>query len=112
MARSPQTHGWEDFKPRETDDGTPAGRQLASYDGEIRLGARRRSAGDYEDWVFITLRQRNGRWTRLCLDDKGTVQAQGFGPTRRAATMQMGQSLRARGIAAYRALDSDPVKWR
>src|SRR4051794_39254085 len=64
MPRSPQTYGWEDFKPRETDDGTPAGRQLASYDGEIRVGVRRRSAGEYEDWIFLTVRQRNGLWTR------------------------------------------------
>jgi hypothetical protein len=112
MTQPPQTHGWEDFKPRATEDGEPAGRQLASYDGEIRLGARRRSAGKYEDWVFIALRQRNGVWTRLCLDDRGTLQAQGFGATRKGATIQMGQSLRARGIAAYRSLGSDPSDWR
>jgi len=112
MGRSPQTYGWEDFKPRESQDGRPAGRQLASYDDEIRLSARRRSAGEYEDWVFITLRQRSGVWTRLCLDTNGTVQAQGFGETRKAASSQMGQSLRARGISAYRSLDSDPTQWR
>lgn len=111
MGRSPQTYGWEDFKPRESEDGS-TGRQLASYDGEIRLAARRRSAGEYEDWVFVTLRQRNGVWTRLCIDTNGTVLAQGFGATRKAATQQMGQSLRARGIAAYRSLDSDPDEWR
>jgi hypothetical protein len=107
VATSPSTHGWEDFKPRESDDGTPVGRQLASYDGEIRLGARRRTSGSYADWVFVTLRQRNHIWTRLCLDDNGTVIGQGFGTTRKAATIQLGRSLRARGIAAYRALDSD-----
>lgn len=112
MGRSPQTYGWEDFKPRESEDGTPGGRQLASYDEEIRLSARRRSAGEYEDWLFITVRQRNGVWTRLCLDTNGTVQAQGFGATRKAATSQMGHSLRARSIAAYRSLDSDPSEWR
>lgn len=112
MGRSPQTYGWEDFKPRESEDGTPGGRQLASYDDEIRLSARRRSAGGYEDWVFITLRQRSGVWTRLCLDPNGTAQAQGFGTTRKAATAQMADSLRTRGIAAYRSLDSDPAEWR
>ena len=112
MSDSPSTHGWEDFKPREAEDGTPTGRQLASYDGEIRIGARRRTSRQYADWVFITVRQRSGIWTRLCLDDVGTVQAQGFGSTRKAATVQMGQSLRARGIAAYRALDSDESDWR
>lgn len=112
MDESPQTHGWEDFKPRETDQGAPAGRQLTSYDGEIRVGVRRRSAGKYADWVFIAVRHRNGVWTRLCLDTDGTVQAQGFGATRKAATIQMGQSLRARRIAAYRSLDSDPADWR
>jgi hypothetical protein len=60
MARSPQTFGWEDFKPRELEDGTPTGRQLFSYDQAIRLDGRRRTAGDYEDWVFVTVRQRNG----------------------------------------------------
>jgi hypothetical protein len=112
MTDSPSTHGWEDFKPRESDDGTPTGRQLASYDGGIRLGARRRSSGQYTDWLFVTVRQRNGIWTRLCLDDVGTVRGQGFGPTRKAATLQLGQSLKARGIAAYRALDSNEADWR
>ena len=111
MSESPQTHGWEDFKPTAAPDGT-LGRQIASYDGDIRVGARRRTGGDYEDWVFITLRQRNGIWTRLCLDTDGTLQAQGFGETRKEATMQMGHSLRARGIAAYRTLESDPETWR
>jgi hypothetical protein len=112
MSASPSTHGWEDFKPREADEGTQSGRQLASYDGEIRIGARRRTSGPYTDWVFVTVRQRSGIWTRLCLDDVGTAQAQGFGATRKAATLQMGQSLRARGMAAYRALDSDESGWR
>jgi len=62
--------------------------------------------------VFVTVRQRNGIWTRLCLDDVGTVRAQGFGATRKAATLQMGQSLRARGIEAYRKLGSDESEWR
>lgn len=112
MSTSPSTYGWEDFKPREAENGTPTGRQLASYDGEIRLGARRRTSGEYADWVFLTLRQRNGIWTRLCLDDVGTVRGQGFGSTRKAATHQLGQSLHARGIAAYRKLDSDEDDWR
>lgn len=92
------TYGWEDFKP--------SGRQLASYDGEVKLAAKRRSAGEYVDWVFITVWQRNGVWTRLCLDTSGTVIAQGFGSTRKAATMQMDQSLRARRIFAFRAEES------
>lgn len=45
MSASPSTHGWEDIKRREAEDGMPTGRQLASYDGEIRLGARRRTSG-------------------------------------------------------------------
>ena len=106
MARSPQTYGWEDFKPRESEDGTPAGRQLFSYDGEIRLDGRRRTDGKYADWLFVTVRQRNGTWTRLCLDTDGTVIAQGFGRTRKAASQQLKESLHARGIGAYRALDA------
>lgn len=112
MSRSPQTYGWEDFKPREDEDGNPTGRQLMSYDGEIRLGARRRSAGEFEDWVFLALHTREGIWTRLCLDARGTLIAQGFGKTRKEATKQMGQSLKARGLAAYRSLDSDEEDWR
>lgn len=112
MGRSPQTYGWEDFKPRESEDGTPTGRQLFSYDQDIRLDGKRRTHGDYEDWVFITMRQRNGTWTILCLDTDCTVVGQGFGSKRREASRQLGQSLRARGIAAYRALDSDEDDWR
>ena len=111
VARSPQTYGWEDFKPRELDDGTPTGRQLFSYDQAIRLDGRRRTDGEYRDWVFITVRQREGTWTRLCLDPKCTVVAQGFGATRKEASRQLGQSLKARGIGAYRSLDTPEEDW-
>jgi hypothetical protein len=112
MASPPQTHGWEDFKPRESPDGTPAGRQLFSYDQAIRLDGKRRTNGDFTDWVFVTLRQRSGTWTVLCLDTDCTMRGQGFGDTRKAAAIQLGQSLKARGLAAYRALDSDESSWR
>ena len=79
MASPPQTHGWEDFKPRESPDGTPAGRQLFSYDQAIRLDGKRRTNGDFTDWVFVTLRQRSGTWTVLCLDTDCTMRGQGFG---------------------------------
>jgi hypothetical protein len=107
VARSPQTYGWEDFKPRDDKEGRPTGRQLFSYDAEIRVDCKRRSAGAYEDWLFITVRQRDGRWTRLCLDTSCTLIAQGFGPTRKAASRQLKESLHARNIAAYRALESE-----
>jgi hypothetical protein len=109
MARS--THGWEDFKPRETEDGAPKGRQLFSYDGAIRLDCRRRTHGDWADWLFVNIRQRNGTWTRLCLDTDCTVVAQGFGRTRKEASKQLFESLRARGIGAFRALDADPAEF-
>lgn len=109
---SPQTYGWEDFKPRESDDGAPQGRQLFSYDKAIRLDGKRRTHGDFTDWVFITMRQRSGIWTVLCLDTDGTVRGQGFGDTRKAAAIQLGHSLKARGLAAYRALESDESDWR
>ncbi len=112
MSRSLSTHGWEDFKPRDDEDGNPAGRQLMSYDEEIRLGARRRTTRDHFDWVFLALRMRSTLWTRVCLDEQGTIVAQGFGPTRLEATKQMGRSLKARGIAAYRSLDSNEDDWR
>jgi len=92
--------------------GTPASTPRLAYDGEIRLGARCRTSGEYADWVFITLRQRNGVWTRLCLDDDGTVRGQGFGSTWKAANQQLGHSLHVRGIAAYRRLDSDESERR
>lgn len=104
MGRSPQTYGWEDFKPREDEDGNPAGRQLFSYDETIRLDGKRRTHGEYEDYVFITMRQRGGTWTMICLDRVCTIVGQGFGTTRRVASQQLKESLQARGIAAYRAL--------
>src|SRR3954447_13400018 len=87
MARS--TYGWEDFKPKQGEDGKPGGRQLFSYDGEIRLDCRRRTSGDYPEWLFVNIRQRNGIWTRLCLDTDCTVVAQGFGKTRKEASKQL-----------------------
>ena len=109
MAQS--TYGWEDFKPKQAENGKPGGRQLFSYDGDIRLDCRRRTHGDYTDWLFVNIRQRNGTWTRFCLDPNGTVIAQGFGKTRKEASKQLDASLRVREIWAFRARDSDPAEF-
>jgi hypothetical protein len=94
------TFAWETLGPEGEHS-----RQLRDRERRFQVGAKVRTNGQYEGWLFITVRSDESGWTHLVLDPDHTVVAQSYGTTKLESWDMVRAILAQKGIGAARAED-------